>query len=177
MLTFLHVISHRRKDSNSLWIQQLGIFIEDMYILQSNTQWLNDNIINCAQKLLKTDYPNIQGFQNTQLGKKLSFKMIDWEHPFIQILHVNGNHWVTVSNVGCEKGFINIYDSQYRYVSKATLRQICCFLTPDTRIMKFGLVNIQRQPTNCECGLLAIATATEVAISVVLVTFFNSSVV
>lgn len=146
-----------------MWIKSLGLFIADKYILHSKSQWLNDSIINCFQTLLKSQYPNFQGFQNTQLRKTLKFETINWEQPFIQILHVNGNHWIVVSNIYSEKGCIDIYDSQCKYISKATLRQICCFLNPNIRVIKFGLVNIQWQPTDCECGLFAIAVATELA--------------
>ena len=30
---------------------------------------------------------------------------------FIQILNINGNHWITISSIGCEPGHINVYDS------------------------------------------------------------------
>ena len=34
-----------------------------------------------------------------------------WQHPtgvFVQFLHVNGNHWVTISNIGEPKGVVSM---------------------------------------------------------------------
>ena len=44
------------------------------------------------------NYP-ILGLQDTILGQSLSFDVIGNE--FIRVLHCGGNHWVTVSNIGC----------------------------------------------------------------------------
>ena len=135
----------------------------DKFVLQSSTQWINDNIINVAQTMIKRNVPSINGFQHTQLGKKLQFKIIDSKSPFIQILHVSGNHWVVVSNINCSKDVINIYDSLNTHVNKATLYQLFTFFKPQTRLVKLGLVNIQKQTNNCDCGLFAIAVAFELA--------------
>ena len=146
------------------WISSLGLYMTDKFVLQSSTQWINDNIINVAhQTMIKRNVPSINGFQHTQLGKKLQFKIIDSKSPFIQILHVSGNHWVVVSNINCSKDVINIYDSLYTHVNKATLYQLFTFFKPQTRLVKLGLVNIQKQTNNCDCGLFAIAVAFELA--------------
>lgn len=147
----------------SVWVQDLGLFDSDKYVLLSRTQWLNDNIINCSQKLISSEC-SYKEFQNTQLGKKLSFKKIEWTDQFIQILHT-GNHWPTVSNVNCIEGSVNVYDSKYKHISKDTLRQICSFLRSKYDVVKFHLVNIQTQPNDCDCGVFAIAVAMELAVN------------
>ena len=65
---------------------------EDKHILMSKDMWLNDNIINAAQKLLKCQFSYIGGFQDTILQSKLQFSIEDGE--FIQIVNKNNNHWM-----------------------------------------------------------------------------------
>ena len=51
-----------------------------------------------ANNVLKKDYPSVDGLQDTLLQQNFS-----WDIPsseFVQVLHVNGNHWITISNIG-----------------------------------------------------------------------------
>ena len=84
------------------WIKDLNLSPYDKMVILSPYQWLNDNVINAAQTLLKkeTGY-SIKGFQNTQFGKTCKFDSVELGEKFIQILHVDSNHWITVSNIGC----------------------------------------------------------------------------
>ena len=71
--------------------------------------WLTDNVINVAQKLLKQSYPRVGGLQITTRGEVLSFDIETAE--FVQILNISGVHWITISTIGCSPGDINIFDS------------------------------------------------------------------
>lgn len=51
----------------------------------------------------------MEGFEPTTLGETLGLSTAVGE--FIQILHVSNNHWLTVANIGCPKGHVNVYDS------------------------------------------------------------------
>ena len=82
---------------------------------------------------------------------------------FIQILNVERSHWIVVSNVGCKKAVVNIYDSAYNFLSLNTKQQICSLWQPSSDQVEFQLVNVQRQPNSSDCGLFAIANATELA--------------
>ena len=82
---------------------------------------------------------------------------------FIQILNVGRSHWIVVSNVGCKKAVVNIYDSAYNFLSLNTKKQICSLWQPSSDQVEFQLVNVQRQPNSSDCGLFAIANATELA--------------
>ena len=82
---------------------------------------------------------------------------------FIQILNVERSHWIVVSNVGCKKAVVNIYDSAYNFLSLNTKKQICSLWQPSSDQVEFQLVNVQRQPNSSDCGLFAIANATELA--------------
>ena len=156
------------KVDENLWIPSLNLTHQDRAILQTNGTWLNDNIISAAHMLLKSQCDDgIEGFQNTQLGKKLAFVPIPPYTKYIQILHVDGNHWNVVSNIKLQGGVFSdsvcIYDSLKTNVSLHTKKQICSFFQPRDIHFFFDLVNVQRQPNVSDCGLFAIAFATELA--------------
>ena len=69
---------------------------------------LNDTVIQFFQSL----FDGTNGLQDPLLGQRLSFKVA--RNPFIQILHDERCHWVTVSTFGCDPGEINYYDSLFK---------------------------------------------------------------
>ena len=98
-------VSNQWMDVDNVHLKQ-----EDKQILISKDMWLNDNIINAAQKLLKCKFNYIGGFQDTILQSKLQFSIDDGE--FIQILNKNNNHWILVTNVGTQQfSCVRIVDS------------------------------------------------------------------
>ena len=100
------------QDREYKWLKIAGIQLyrshHNMIVAESG--WLNDEIINVAQSLLKNLY-KMKRFQNTTLGCDLSFDIMRTE--LIQILFIGNNHWVTISTVGLLKPArcINVYDS------------------------------------------------------------------
>ena len=137
-------------------------------MLSSNTAWVNDNIVHSAQLLLKElSKDEIKGWQSPQLCKtKALFSPLSPYSPFVQVLHVSQNHWITVSNM-MQGGKIShdsvfVYDSLLPNVTKMdTKKQICSFLRPQSKTVRFELMNIQMQESLNDCGLHAIAIATE----------------
>ena len=157
-----------------MWISSLNLYNDDKRILESET-WLNDNIIYAAQSLLKKQTKGeIFGFQSTQLCKKMhQFRAITGLSKFIQILHINDNHWICVSNIsfrgsGMQKDSVDVYDSLFynsrsTFVKFSTRKLICSFFKSPSDVMTFDLVNIKLQDDDYNCGLFAIACATELA--------------
>ena len=133
-------------------------------ILCSSTLWLNDAIINAAQMLLKQQAgDNYVGFQSTLLGKNLKYKLVEREKPLLQILHVDTNHWVTITTLDCAQDEVRIFDSAGNdYISLNLKQQICTLLQPQSDRLKFVKVDMQRQMDTNSCGLFAIAVATEI---------------
>ena len=72
-------------------------------------EWLTDAVIDAAQVLLKEHFPEMSGLQRTTLGHTLTYAVERGE--FVQIVNVRGNHWITVSNIGCQLNHLNFYDS------------------------------------------------------------------
>ena len=146
--------------THTTWIPNLMLKSDDKDRLSSPTERLTDTIINAAQTLLKQHTTTYVGFQNTPLGAILKFKPLEKGRPFIQILHVNGNHWITSTNAGCKAGEIKLFDSAVNsYITLHAKQQICSFLLPMENTVKFNLVNMQVQPDSASCGLFSITVA------------------
>ena len=95
--------------------------------------------ISAANEMMKTQFQDVVGFQPSILWENLSFKHI--EGPYLQIIHTNGNHWITVAGI---HGFlVKIYDSKYKSISKSTKIQIACLTAADKNYIILLLENTQ----------------------------------
>ena len=126
------------KGTLDIWIAKSGLYLADKSILES-AGWLPDNIIVAVQNLLKLQTSGrIVGWQSTQLSKREKmFDPIPLGVPFVQILNVNGDHWITTSNLmSTSAGSIYndrvcVYDSNWSVDSKlelTTIKNVCSFL-------------------------------------------------
>ena len=157
--------SVKKDDDGMMWIPELNLFTTDKSVLESG-EWINDNIVFAVMKILErqTMTKGIVGWQCTQHSKALSFKAFPPGSQFIQLFHI-GNHWVTASNVTCDSDTVRIYDSK-RYSKVPSLflkKQICSLLRPKSKHLFFDTMNVQPQDNGNDCGLFAIAYATELA--------------
>ena len=75
----------------------------------------------------------------------------------MQIIHVRGCHWCTISNVGCSDGVVNIYDSMYSSVSSSTLKLIASLILSCAEKLTVRIMDVGRQSNGSDCGVLAIA--------------------
>ena len=98
-------------------------------------KWLSDNVINAAQKLLKSRHSSIGGLQNTLLAKNMQFQIE--RGRFVQILNVSGSHWITIANVGCVQGEVAVFDSMgHTDLTQEVKQQIAALiLTPTNKII------------------------------------------
>lgn len=157
------LVSSSPSKPTQYWIKELHLFPCDKHVLSSSVQWLNDNVINAAQQLLLDIDGNskVGGFQHTQL----KLKPIELEQSFIQILHVDSKHWITVSNIRCQSNEVIVYDSRYTGLSLKTKLNVSALMQQHSITkLKFLIANLQQQNDSCSCGLFAIATATELAV-------------
>ena len=130
-------------------------------MLLNNKEWLNDNHMTCAQKLIKNQFPQYNGLQNTILQQTKFLKPL---LKSLQILHTgetenNRNHWIAVSTVNYnKKEDIIVYDSKFS-----------SSLSPDTLIKTeksaicIKVANVTKQTGLSDCGLFAIAYITHIA--------------
>ena len=75
----------------------------------SRSSWLDDQLINAAQSLIKKQYPLIGGLQPLALSSQ--FAMIPPDLDFVQVVNVSNNHWLALSTVGCRQSTIKDFDS------------------------------------------------------------------
>ena len=81
-------------------------------MLLNETAWLTCTVIDAAQRLLKMlAHDKFSGFQSVVVGMTMQFEI--QEREFIQILHCNSGHWLTISTIGCKASEVFIYDSLY----------------------------------------------------------------
>ena len=74
----------------------------------------------------------MRGLQNALLGCTLSFDVI--KNEFVQVLHSGGNHWLTVSTIGCKPSVVKVYDSLFPELPTQTKEEICALLYSFERI-------------------------------------------
>ena len=76
---------------------------------------------------------------------------------FIQIINVNNEHWVCVSNIFSIENEVFLYDSAlYKSIPESLKRNIY-FLTNDD--IQINLAHVQQQGNGSDCGLFALAFA------------------
>ena len=73
-------------DENDWWIRSLKLQKSDRVLLLNGSD-LNDNLINAAHCLLRSQFSDIEGFQNTILAHNLKFQPVSNSKMGIQILH------------------------------------------------------------------------------------------
>ena len=131
-------------------------YSEDEMILKSG--WLNDKIIHASQQLLKQQYPDVLGWQDPILQKTAMFEVLRGK-DFVQILNHGGNHWVTVSTVGCRKNTIKVYDSLNLTLTKELKLTVADLLYSEEDHITIKYVKMQYQIGTNDCGLFAVASA------------------
>ena len=134
-------------------------------ILLSNSDWLNDNIINAIQILLNEKY-SVPGLQNTLLGNANSFDVMG-SSEFVQVMNAN-DHWIAVSTIGCQYSHIKVYDSLYHDMPTRTKDQICSLLGCTESSIKLDYVNVQLQSNSSDCGLFSLAFTTALCAGIIL---------
>ena len=122
--------------------------------------WLSDTVIGAAQLLILQEFPHIAGLQDPTVYKSLSFQILRGE--FVQIIFVGGCHWCTVSNIGCDDGVVNVYDSMYSSVSSGTMKLIASLVFSPTEQLIVKTMDVGRQSNGSNCGILAIAFAYDI---------------
>ena len=123
----------------------------------SSGKKLSDRHIDAANHLLKKQFPHVRGLQTPLFGQTGHFRVT--AAPFIQMLHVRGDHWLTV--VAADQKTVKVYDSTYRTLSKCTTMQVASIMHTTEDNITFLIANTTLQDGGTDCGLYAIAYATD----------------
>ncbi|XP_038046878.1 uncharacterized protein LOC119721064 [Patiria miniata] len=144
------------------WFIQVGLSAKDVEILYSG-EWLTDDHVTAAQKLLRRQFPALAGLQEPVLGEILQFEPMTKDGA--QVMLNGGGHWVTV----CRKdGEVKLLDSKNGGLTPKLSRQIVnlCGEKKEERSaagLRVQLPVVHPQRGSSDCGLFALAYATEVA--------------
>ena len=136
-----------------------------------NGEKLTDLHVGFAQKLLKQQFPHLNGLQPTVLQTKKTLASQKSLPNQLQVIHSRGNHWILASNIGTGNGEVSVYDSIYSSVDKATM----AIITDLFQSSKVKIVKSPKQRGGNDCGVFAIAMATALAHGVLNVSSFNQS--
>ena len=126
----------------------------------SSDGWLSDTVIRAGQLLILQEFPNIAGLQDPAVHRSLSFQILRGE--FVQIIFVGGCHWCTISNVGCDHGVVNVYDSMYSSASSGTVKLIASLVFSPAKQLVVRMMDVGRQSNGSDCGVLALAFAYDI---------------
>ena len=125
--------------------------------------WLTDTIIDAAQNVLAAQFKaqfSEAGFQCVGLGSTFAFEVKS--DKFVQILHNDHNHWLTISSVGTTPGQTLVYDSMYPSAGQATKQQIACLMRVSELNLTLTFTDVQMQAGGSDCGAFALAFATAI---------------
>ena len=128
-------------------------------VVRQSGSWLDDQVIKTSMDILKNQYPMFRGFHNTLFGANLSFPIT--KPPFIQILHVHNNHWITVEAV--TMNFVRVYDSLYYSTDISAQMQIAALICSPEQVIELDIQQTQFQVGSSDCGLYSIAYTTDLA--------------
>ncbi|XP_038069265.1 uncharacterized protein LOC119738441 [Patiria miniata] len=155
------------KAESDLWVPELGLRAKDRVLL-TDGEWLTDNHIVAAQQLLHRQFPALEGLQEPVLGNVLQFKPIVSDG--IQVIQNGSNHWVTLRKLG-EK--VKVMDSKNMGLTRQLTHQVInlCGVVDSNNdddeagngTLEVRLPRMHRQRGSSDCGVFAVAYATEMA--------------
>ena len=136
---------------------KLTLYMESKFGIVKPTYWLHDSEIHAGQVLLKKEFPFIDGLQDPAVKGSL---VIPATSEFVQIINV-GKHWVCISTIGCQAGIVKIFDSLYSKPNSVLIDHACRMLFYQQDTVTFCNEKVQKQLGGSDCGLMALAFATD----------------
>ncbi len=162
---FVNVETYQfKKPPEKYWIQNLELYESDRAILEALTGWLNDSLVNAAQRLLKNTFPRLLGLQPVELGCLGQFSVENGE--FIQILNNQQGHWLTISTIGISHPTVRVYDSILSSASNHVKSQVAGLLHTSYKSITLEFVSVHLQAGGNDCGHFAIAFITAIAFGI-----------
>ena len=144
----------------SSWIKELSLSYLDQRILKEGRP-LTANHMHGANLLLKKSFPEHNGLCDTSyLSERLEWKSVP--RSFVQIIHVNGNHWACLTNKFCHsESDVELYDSLHTDPANDSILEQAAAILKSTycKEMCIKVINVQTQKGVSECGAFAIAMA------------------
>ena len=113
-----------------------------------------------GMKYVKQAFPEIRGLFDTDLQQSYQWTELGGEN-YVQIFHVNNNHWITASNIFAEAAdIVDLYDSADVTYSPPLLAAISRFHQCSEPTLTVRVKVIHKQLNAFDCGAFALAFAT-----------------
>ena len=142
-------------------IHSIRLHISDWELVNNPTGMLNDKVIQAASSILKMQYPHYKGMEDPILcfaGQTTVNSCSD-----VRLVQIFNDpikcHWITISNINCSDGQIDVYCSLLSLPSLDCLRSISAFVRVPVPKLEIRIVNVARQRDSVSCGFYAIANA------------------
>lgn len=101
----------------------------------------------------------LKGFHSVLPFEGKSPKVEKGLKDFVQILNIEGNHRVVVTNIGCEENKIKVYDTLYQNMPKTDTIKLAALLNSSLLNMVIEWPALRIQEGDSDCSLFAIAIA------------------
>ena len=126
-----------------------------------SSQWVDDDIVTASQNLLHQQHPGVGSLQSPILASQLAVEP-QGGREFVQIVNIGNNHWITLSTVGYQPGYINVYDSLHIRLSSNVKELIAYLLQWKEDCITIHHCDVQWQVGVNDCGIFAIAFVTAI---------------
>ena len=130
----------------------IRVFKSDLNILKNPLGWLNAQLINAGQALLRTKFPNLGGLQD--LGTCTFDEQIG---DFVQALNCYKSHWILVSKMNCKINQVNVYDSSC--TGDMPKEVIASLVKTHNKQIILTFPDVQQQTGGADCRLFVLAFA------------------
>ena len=136
---------------------------EDQHLLLSKDAWLNDRIMDAAQKLICKEIGTDEPYQSVLNSEKITidpFHPVSQEH--VQLLYDGANYWFLSF---CSNGHVQVCDSLHSSLtrsSRKSIRFLFKHYVADGREQIVIFLPVQKQPDGHNYGPFAIAYTAEI---------------
>ena len=151
------------EEEGNFWLKNATYNLNgsDKLILISPSEWLNDSIMDAAQKLICKQLGNGAEYQSVLYAQK-HFHAVDNEH--VQLLHDGSQHWFSTY---CTGGTVYVCDSLKTYLNRISKKSVQalyrnCVDSMGHLAISFLPVQQQIDADRHNCGVFAIAFAAEI---------------
>ena len=141
-------------DFSELWLRIGGIplYSTDKQII-SDGNWLWGTHLSALQFLLKQQFPVVKGLEDCNFVLREGNVL---QPGSVQILHVNGNHWLTISTM--DPGFdVTVYDSLHFTLHKSTKSLLAQLLQTANKHISVKFASTNKQAGFDDCGVFSAA--------------------
>ena len=139
--------------------------VSDRELILDTCGWLNGTLIDTAMDIIHFQFPQLACLQSSALAVELNFRK--HHDPFIQIINrspeYGGSHWLTITNINCEPGEINICDSAFDDLPTMETMAICSLIDPPGMQVTVNILDVMQQNNSYDCGMYAIANMVTLA--------------